>query len=151
MVHKSVHAPNRGNQVTKLPPDKLAAQVKYWQDGAADDLTTAREIITATTRYAAGLFFLHLSIEKILKALCVKRTGQYAPVTHNLLGLAAKCGLSLGQDQERTLAEINEFNLETRYPDDRDAFLRRVTRELAQQSLSTAEGFYRWILGQLSH
>jgi len=137
--------------MTELPAGKVAAQIKYWQDGAADDMVTAREIIKSTNRYAAGLFFLHLGIEKILKALYVQRTCKYAPVTHNLLGLAAKCGLTLEADQERTLAEINEFNLETRYPDDRDAFLQRVTPELTQRSLAAAEGFYQWISGHLSH
>lgn len=131
--------------MTDIPSDKLAVQISYWQTGAAEDLASATDIIANTSRYGAGLFFLHLGLEKILKAVFVRRHGQYAPNSHNLLSLATKCGLTPDRQQEKALAEFNEFNLETRYPDDRDAFLKRATKAYAEQSLATANGMYQWI------
>jgi len=58
-------------------------QIDYWSNGACSDIETAEILITAD-KYIEGLFFCHLSIEKILKALLVKNTKQLAPKSHNL-------------------------------------------------------------------
>ncbi len=134
-----------------LPPEKLKNQVLYWKQGGLEDLASAEEIITHTRRYAAGLFFLHLALEKILKALYVEKHGTYAPLTHNLLSLVSKCGLPTDSQQETALAAINEFNLETRYPDDRAAFISRATSAFANESLAKAKDLFQWISQHLHH
>ena len=68
--------------------------VEYWQMGSVKDLETATDIISKTTRYAGGLFFLHLSIEKKLKALFVHKNGEQSPFSHNLVSLVEKCASS---------------------------------------------------------
>lgn len=131
--------------MTQIPPDKVPGQIDYWHAGSLADLATATDIIQKTTRFGAGLFFLHLAIEKSLKALYVKRHQQHAPMTHNLLSLTTKCGLVPNEAQESALATINEFNLEARYPDDRKDLEKRANKLFAEQSLKTATELFQWI------
>jgi len=53
----------------------LEKQIEYWKRGADSDIETA-EFLISGRKYLEGLFFCHLTIEKILKALVVKSTGQ---------------------------------------------------------------------------
>jgi len=61
----------------------LGKQIDYWTRGADNDIETA-ELLISGKKYLEGLFFCHLTIEKILKALVVKRTDILAPKSHNL-------------------------------------------------------------------
>jgi HEPN domain-containing protein len=135
--------------VTKLLDEKVVIQLNYWRNGANDDLTSAREIIAKSGRYGAGLFYLHLSVEKILKALFVHKAKEFPPFSHNLLSLARKCNLELSKSQETNLAIINEFNLMTRYPDDRDTFLQKITAEYAADQLKAGIEIFEWIAQHL--
>lgn len=51
----------------------ISKQIQYWQKGAYDDIETAK-ILIENGKLVHGLFFCHLSIEKIVKALVVKTT-----------------------------------------------------------------------------
>jgi HEPN domain-containing protein len=91
-------------------------QVTYWRDGAAEDWEIAQELIErGRTRH--GLFFVHLSLEKLLKALVCRHTRDLAPRLHNLARLAELAALPLSQAQADVLAEINAFHIESRYAD----------------------------------
>lgn len=93
--------------------------VEYWTEASNDDLQSSIDIIANTKSYIQGLFFLHLSLEKLLKALFVQTHGDHAPLSHNLLGLISKCGIEIvDQNYEFTFVEINQYNIEMRYPDD---------------------------------
>jgi len=48
--------------------------IKYWKDGAKYDLETGRDLLQIG-RFPYALFFGHLSLEKLLKALYVRLTG----------------------------------------------------------------------------
>ncbi len=78
--------------VDDLSEEKALALVHYWADGSKDDLESALSIFLKAERYTASLFFLHLAIEKKLKAAYVKKTRCHAPFTHNLLVLIEKLG-----------------------------------------------------------
>lgn len=51
----------------------IEKQIDYWKSGADNDLETA-EILIQNKKFVQGLFFCHLCIEKITKALVVKAT-----------------------------------------------------------------------------
>jgi HEPN domain-containing protein len=91
-------------------------QIAYWRDGAQEDWAVARELVDRR-RVRHGLFFAHLALEKALKAhVCIK-TRQLAPRTHNLVRLAELVSLTLKPEHADTLAEMNTFALECRYPE----------------------------------
>lgn len=76
----------------------LIKHIEYWKRGADSDLDTA-ELLINGKKYLEGLFFCHLTIEKILKALIVKNTGNIAPKSHNLNYLSDLAAIKLTDDQ----------------------------------------------------
>ena len=91
-------------------------QMAHWKDGAREDWEAAEALLNVG-KYRHSLFFLHLSLEKALKAHVCKATGSLAPRVHNLVRLASLAGLVPNSDQLDTLADMSAFNLEGRYPE----------------------------------
>jgi len=133
-----------------LDDSKTKQLIEYWTKGSMEDMQAASEIIQKTSRYASGLFFLHLALEKALKSLFCKKKLEHAPYTHNLLGLVEKIGITFTETDLQILAEINEFNLEARYPDEKYSLLQRATFVLATQYLCEAERIQSWIFEELN-
>ena len=94
----------------------IKKQIKHWRSGAVEDWEVARSLV-AQGRLRHGLFFAHLTLEKVLKAHVCRAERILAPPIHNLVRLADKAGLSLDSDQRNLLAEVNSFNIEGRYPE----------------------------------
>ena len=61
--------------------------VQYWL-GLAEGDWPVTEHLFISGDYHYALFFGHLYLEKLLKALVVQATGEHAPRTHNLSVLA---------------------------------------------------------------
>lgn len=117
-------------------------QVAYWRDGAQEDWGVARELIDlGRTRH--GLFFVHLALEKALKGHVCRQTRDLAPRIHNLVRLAELAAIKASQEQIDTLAEMNAFNLEGRYP---DLLALPPTPAEAQAYLSRAEEVFQWLI-----
>ncbi len=91
-------------------------QIKYWIDGAKSDIETA-EILIDKGKYLHGLFFCHLTIEKMLKANFVKQNKTVAPKTHDLIYLAEHADLKLEEKHLNFLPLLMKYQLEGRYPD----------------------------------
>ncbi len=91
-------------------------QVEYWFSGAFDDFETAKLLIE-NKRYLQGLFFCHLVIEKAIKAFVVKKSGEIAPRSHNLLYLSELAGLEFIEEDELFLGILMKYQLQGRYPD----------------------------------
>jgi len=90
-------------------------------------------------------FFSHLFLEKALKALVVKRTGQHALPIHNLTRLAAYAKLKLSQKRKGELKEITSFNLEARYNSYKREFYKKATREFTKKWFKTCKEIYSWL------
>jgi len=91
-------------------------QIKYWLDGCGEDLSTAH-ILIEKERFLHGLFFCHLAMEKILKAVYVKIKNDFAPKTHNLLYLCELCKIELAEEQISFYAILMKYQISGRYPD----------------------------------
>lgn len=122
--------------------------IKYWVRSAEEDLKTAKSLFR-TKRYSHCLFFCHLFIEKILKALATKKIGKPAPYGHNLLRLAEMSGLKFLTKQLDLLDEINTFNIEARYNDYKFQFHKKATKKYTQKYFDKAEKIYLWLKKQL--
>lgn len=91
--------------------------VAYWLTSAENDLGAANQLF-ASAKYDWCLFIGHLVVEKTLKAYFVyKNDNKIPPKTHNLLKLAEASHLYLTEEQRLFLDEVNDFNLEVRYPE----------------------------------
>lgn len=120
-------------------------QIRYWRDGAIEDLEVAHHLVDSG-KNRHGLFFAHLALEKILKAFFCKTTQQLAPRMHNLVRLAELAELSLEPSQIDLLADMNEFNLEGRYP---LSFLTESTSEESQEYIKRSKEVFQWLIQKL--
>lgn len=91
-------------------------QIEYWQNGSLDDFETAKVLID-NRRYIHGLFFCHLSIEKIIKAIVVKTTHEIPPKSHDLFFLSKKANIDLPEDRQSIIQILMKYQLEGRYPE----------------------------------
>ncbi|MBI4994136.1 HEPN domain-containing protein [Candidatus Peregrinibacteria bacterium] len=101
--------------------------IKYWLTSSDEKFKTMQSLYK-TKRYADCLFFGHLTLEKILKALVVKETKNHAPYIHNLLKLAQIADTTLTDKNITLLAQVNEFNMQARYPDEKLEFYKICTK-----------------------
>lgn len=109
--------------------------IQYWERSAEDALDTAHEL-NKPGKYHHSLFFLHLALEKILKALFVKKHNETPPPIHDLVRLAEESGLSLDNLRTKELSEISSFNISGRYDDYKQQFYHKATQEYTKKWLS---------------
>lgn len=119
----------------------VSKQVTYWRVGSEEDAAVARYLV-GQHHVRHGLFFAHLAIEKLLKAIVCLQTKDLAPRIHNLVRLAEIAGLNLSDAQRDFLAEMNQFNLEGRYP---GVSLAPPDLAHAKQILEQTEGVLAWL------
>ena len=116
----------------------------YWIVESEYDLKVAWDTFNAEN-YSYALFFGHLSVEKVLKAIYVDRKKENAPFIHDLLRLAETSGIYLDQNQSNRFFEITAFNLESRYPDKNRSFRKRCTKDFTKKWLIEIEEIHRWL------
>ena len=96
----------------------------YWRDEAYEALRAA-EVLLENLRYVESGFFCHLAAEKMLKALVAQRTHRTPPRIHALWRLAEIADVEddFTAKQVDTIADLSVFQVEGRYPSDRNALL----------------------------
>ena len=123
----------------------IQKQINHWKSGAIEDWDVANSLVK-DDKIRHGLFFAHLALEKLLKAHVCHNTQDLAPKIHNLSRLAQLTHLTLNQEQEDLLAEMNAFNLEGRYP---DLLIPPPKKKEAKNYIRRAKKVYKWLLNQL--
>ena len=84
-------------------------------------------------RYTHSLFFGHLYIEKICKALWVKNNSENTPpFIHNLVKIIDGIDTGLNDDDLTFLIELNKYQLSGRYPEYTFALQRQTTQMMAE-------------------
>ena len=79
----------------KYTPMAKEDKIKYWLTSAQQDWEVAQHLFEKKD-YAYSLFFGHLTVEKILKAIFTDQHDKTPPFSHNLVYLSEKAGLELG-------------------------------------------------------
>jgi HEPN domain-containing protein len=120
-------------------------QIDYWRQSSQDDLEAA-ETLFNDRKFRQALFFVHLSIEKILKAHVVKHTQDVPPRIHDLLRLVKLAGLDIPDLHMRYLARIQSYCLEGRYPDLQPA---PPSETETKNELLETRKIYLWLDNQL--
>jgi HEPN domain-containing protein len=124
---------------------KIDEHIKYWLNSADHDLDTAESLFSAE-KYDWCLFLGHLVLEKGLKAFFVKdNENRMPPKTHNLVKLAEKTTIPLNAELKLFLDEVNDFNLEVRYPEYKQEFYKICTKKFAEEYLNKIKEHYKWI------
>ena len=89
-------------------------QIRYWADGAREELETC-ELLFKHGKLNQGLFWSHLTLEKAIKALVVKKTHEVPPFSHDLVKLAKLAEIPLDEENTKLLDEWTKFSIHGRY------------------------------------
>lgn len=121
--------------------------IDYWKIGADHTWETAEALIKLK-RYDHAFFFVHLSIEKLLKGLVVKKIGERVPPIHDLQKLAQLAGLELDLQQAKDFGEMTTWNVGARYDEIKFNFYKKATKEFSEIWFKKAKEYYLWLKSQ---
>ena len=126
----------------------MEKHVEYWLIESEKDLPVAESMLT-NGHYNWSLFVGHLVLEKLLKAIYVKEHQKLAPRIHDLVKLAKSISLHLSDEQLIFLSEVTDFNMESRYPDEKNQFLKQCDRAFAETYLQQIKEMHNWLKKQI--
>ena len=126
-------------------------KVTYWIDIADYDLETA-DAMFITKRWLYVAFMCHQAIEKTLKAFWCGTMPDDPPYTHSHKRLADGCGLysRMSKDQKDFINTVMNYNIEARYPEDKDELTRTLTPQACRQMIDETKQLTQWIKDELS-
>jgi HEPN domain-containing protein len=123
---------------------ELAKTLAYFQKSSEEDWRVAQTLFLSKN-YAHSLFFCHLTLEKLLKAIIVAKTDKAAPYIHDLVKLAKLGDIELDEKTKEALEEITTFNIAGRYDDEKQTFYKKCTRAYAEKYFNLSSSIYLWI------
>lgn len=119
-------------------------QIKFFKNSAERDWHTAL-ILFKNKHYDSCLFFCHLAIEKLFKAIIADKTQKLAPFIHDLYTLAKLTNLNLDKEREGTLKVITTFNIAGRYSDAKYDFYKKCTFIFTKNNLKKCKEIFLWL------
>jgi len=117
---------------------------EQWAEQARYDLDTAKAMLTAG-RYLYVLFCCQQAVEKAIKGIIARRTGQMPPRLHNLMTLAERAGLALDDRRVEQLLALSGYYVQSRYPEEIKALSVDLDRALAEETLAYTEEVVEWL------
>ncbi len=127
----------------------IKEHIDYWLKSAEYDFNTAQTLFK-NKQYAWCLFIGHLVLEKTLKAIWVRdNNNKVPPKVHNLVVLAGETKLNVSDEIKLQLLNINDFNIETRYPDYRLEFYKRCDRKFTEEKFKIIKEIFKWLKEQI--
>jgi HEPN domain-containing protein len=124
-------------------------QINYWLTSSSMDWQTANDIYHSDKNFHYCLFICHLTIEKLLKGIVVQKTNTFPPKSHNLTRLAELAVLNVTIEQIKLMEELNQFQLDTRYPDEKFTLYNKATKDFTTERISKVSELRQWLLNQL--
>jgi len=121
--------------------------INYWLTTSDKDFNTMINLYNSKD-YHWSLFIGHLVIEKLLKALYIKKAEGIVqpPRTHDLLLIAEKAGIEATEKQKDLLDMITTFNISARYPDYKNSFYIKCTREYTENRINEIKELRKWLI-----
>lgn len=127
----------------------FSKMIDYYVDSADKDYKTMLDLYQ-TRNNAWALFVGHLVIEKLLKALFLKRINGFPPLIHDLRRICEKAGIEPDQHQRIHLDSISRFNIRARYDDYKQSFYNLCTDSFTKDWVENIKELRQWIKGMLS-
>jgi len=130
---------------SSIDVDKI---VKHWIETSDNDFKTMLKLYDSKS-FGWSLFLGHISTEKLLKALYVKRFKKHAPFTHNLYRLGELIGIEMTDEYADWFDEITSFNLNARYDDYKKEFYKLCTSDYSKNWIEKIKIIRKWIKEKL--
>jgi len=122
--------------------------INYWKNSSEQNYQTMKNLLKSQD-YNWALFLGHLVLEKLLKALYVKKYQKHSLFTHDLLRISKKIELKTSKDQEEWLDEISTFNINARYDNYKQDFQRLCDENFTLFWIEKIENLRQWLIRQL--
>ena len=126
--------------------------IDYWRSTSDSDFKTMINLYN-TNDYHWSLFIGHLVIEKLLKAIYVKNQDDNfnPPRTHDLLLLSDSAKLNTNEKQKDLLDLITAFNISARYPDYKQSFYKKCSKEYTEKIIEDIKELRLWLISILEN
>jgi len=123
--------------------------IDFWIEQADDDWS-AVDTLFLGKKFLQSLFFAHLVIEKICKAIWIKHNGgNVPPRIHNLNYLLSATPITLTDDRSEFMLSLNRFQLEGRYPDYLTKMHDICNEQFTVSILDSTNELRQWLLEKL--
>lgn len=127
----------------------LTDHIHYWVRSAEGDWLASHSLLK-DRHLLHAMFFIHLTLEKLLKANWVLDNGEsFPPMTHNLENLFSQTELNMDAIDIDFLKIINTWNMEGRYQDYRNKIAKSYSMEYIQEKLPQIERIRTCLLERL--
>ena len=120
---------------------------KEWFYQSDYDLETALDMFKSG-RNVYCIFMCHLSLEKALKGVLLKKTGEYPPKSHSLMYFVERLDLIMSESYYEFLFMLNKISVPTRYPDDFRKLSVSYSKEHTESLLNQTKEVQLWIKKQ---
>lgn len=67
------------------------------------------------------------------------------PYIHNLFRIAELCGIEADENIKEILIRVTAYNIEARYPDEKNNFRKICTEDFTNKELKNAEQVIEWL------
>jgi HEPN domain-containing protein len=108
------------------------------------DLETALQMLN-TGRNVYCIFMYHLSLEKSLKALYIKKFSEFPPKIHSLMYFTGKIQLEISEEYLLFLEKIDSLSIVTRYPEDLRAMISLYTQKQTSEIYEQVKIIQQWL------
>jgi HEPN domain-containing protein len=120
--------------------------IQYWLELSRYDLKVAHSMFEKGHYLYVG-FMCHQAVEKLLKAVYVKKYNKMPPFIHKLDKLIELGGLKkiLSEDNYDLMDELSPLNIQARYPAYKETIYKLITKDKAEEVLSKTGDFIEWL------
>jgi HEPN domain-containing protein len=123
--------------------------IDYWIKNSKRDWNRA-DICFNQKEYLFGLFCVHLSLEKICKAIWVKHhKSNFPPKIHHLVRIIETTPHKISEEDLAMLNDFNKFQLEGRYPDYQDRMYKICTKKYTEELMNEIKPIKKCLLKEL--
>jgi len=120
-----------------IKPDEWLRQAQY-------DMETADYLFDGE-RYFYAVFMCHLSIEKALKGLYIKRFNKTPPKTHNLIYLIEFINIDIPGNHYDVIFTLNRISVPARYPDNLQTILKEFNKSKTIEVIEQSKEVLKWL------
>jgi HEPN domain-containing protein len=120
-----------------IKPDEWLLQAEY-------DMETA-DYLFEGERYFYAVFMCHLSIEKALKGLYVKKFNKTPPKTHNLIYLIEFINIDIPENYYDLVFTLNRISVPARYPDNLQTILKEFNKSKTIEVIEQSKEVLKWL------
>jgi HEPN domain-containing protein len=120
---------------------------KEWYFQSDYDLETAADMLNSG-REVYCIFMCHLSLEKALKGLLLKSTGEFPAKSHSLVYFVEKLELKMSDNYFEFIFMLNKISVPTRYPENLRKLFSAYTKERTESILNKTKEVQLWIKQQ---